>query len=101
MLNRNRNIGRKNHSLIVSPNRSALPTLGKYLNVRHQGHTSNMADGEGPFGMLLYGCFSGPLTQYFKPFPLSFPQIRCFCVCSFNANEEERGGFRRRVGVWP
>ena len=62
--------------------------------------------------MLLYGCFnidiSGPLTQYLKSFPkfsraaelqplratrtLSFPQMRRFCVSSFNANEEERGG---------
>ena len=32
---------------------------------------------------------------------LSFPKKRRFGVCSFNANEEERGGSRRRVGVWP
>ena len=71
--------------------------------------------------MLLYGCFnidiSGPLTQYLKSFPkfsraaelqplrasrtLGFPQMRRFCVSSFNANEAERGGSRRRVGVWP
>ena len=69
--------------------------------------------------MLLYGCFNidvgVPLTQYlktkfshgaeFKPVrasrTLSFPQTRCFSVCSFNANEEERGGSRRKVGVWP
>ena len=71
--------------------------------------------------MLLYGCFnidiSGPATQYLKKFPkfsrgaesqplrarrtLSFPQTRRFGVCSFNANEEERGGSRGRVGVWP
>ena len=71
--------------------------------------------------MLLHGCFnigiSGPQTQYLKMFlkfsrgpelqplrasrTLSFPQICRFCVSSFNANEEERGGSRRRVGVWP
>ena len=71
--------------------------------------------------MLLHGCFnigiSWPQTQYLKMFlkfsrgaelqpprasrTLSFPQICRFCVSSFNANEEERGGSRRRVGVWP
>ena len=71
--------------------------------------------------MLLYGCFnidiSGPQMQYLKPFSkfsrgaellplrasrtLSFPQTRRFSVCIFNANEEERGESRRRVGVWP
>ena len=60
--------------------------------------------------MLHYGCFnidiSGSLTQYLKKYPkfsrgrtLSFPQTRHFGVCSFNANEEERGGSRRRGGV--
>ena len=60
---------------------------------------------------------SGQLTQYSKTFlkfsrgaelqllraspTLSLPQMRCFGVCSYNANEEERGGSRRRVGVWP
>jgi hypothetical protein len=60
---------------------------------------------------------SGPLTQYLKTFlkfsrgaelqplrasrTLSFPQTRHFGVCSFNANEAERGGSKRRVGVWP
>ena len=67
--------------------------------------------------MLLYGCFnidiSGPQTQYLKTFPtfsreaelqpqrasrtLSFPQTRCFGVCSFNANEEDRGGFTNLI----
>ena len=51
--------------------------------------------------MLLYGCFnidiSGPLTQYLKTFP---KELRSG-VCSFKANEEERGGSRRRVEVWP
>ena len=71
--------------------------------------------------MLFYVFFnigiSGQLTQYSKTFPkfsrgaelqplrasrtLSFPQMRCFGVCSYNANEEERGVSRRRVGVWP
>ena len=71
--------------------------------------------------MLFYVFFnigiSGQLTQYSKTFlkfsrgaelqplrasrTLSFPQMRCFGVCSYNANEEERGGSRRRVGVWP
>jgi hypothetical protein len=27
--------------------------------------------------------------------------MRCFGVCSFNANEEERGGSRRRMGCGP
>ena len=70
-------------------------------------------------GMLFYGCFniniSVLLTQNFKTFPnfsrgaelqplrasrtLSFPQTRRIGVSSFTANEEERGGSRRRV--WP
>ena len=71
--------------------------------------------------MLFYGCFnidiSGPKTQYSKKFPkfscgaelqplrvsrtFSFPQTHRFGVFSFNANEEERGGSRRMVRVWP
>ena len=73
--------------------------------------------------MLLYGCFnieiSWPLTQHLKMFPkfsrgaelqplratfsrtLSFPQTRRFGVCSFNANDEERSGSRRRGGRGP
>ena len=66
--------------------------------------------------MLHYGYYnmdiSGPLTQY-EDVPeiqlwcrvtattsqshIDFPQTRRFGVCSFNANEEERGGSRRRV----
>jgi hypothetical protein len=62
--------------------------------------------------MLFYVFFnigiSGELTHYSKTFPkfsrgaelqplrdsrtLSFPKMRCFGVCSDNANEEERGG---------
>ena len=59
---------------------------------------------------------SVPQTQYLKTFPkfsrcaelqplrasrtLSFPQVHRFGVFSFNANEGEKGGSKRRVGVF-
>ena len=67
--------------------------------------------------MLLYGCFnvdiSEPLTQYLKTFPtfsreaelqpqrasrtLSFPQTRCFGVCSFNARRRREAGHGQKL----